>query len=98
MRLPHKSSLAKDLILGWAIFLFLYVLLGVWAGTGKDALAGPSRRTDDIFAGLWFACGALQLGIAIALHKQSRPWLFWIAVTLTILSAGWIFGALLFAS
>jgi hypothetical protein len=90
------EALTKSLILGWAIFFFLYVLLGVWAGTGDGALAGPSTGIDNILAALWFAFGVLQLGAAIVLYKQPRAWLFWIAIILTILSVGWVFGTLLF--
>jgi hypothetical protein len=96
MKQSHESSLSKSLILGWAILFFSYVLLGVWVGTGEDALAGPSTQMDNVFTGLLFAWGASQLAVAIVLRKRPGSWLFWTAAALTVLSVAWLFGPVLF--
>jgi uncharacterized protein (DUF486 family) len=91
MKPSNVNPAVRALFVGWSILFLLYTMLGVWLGTGPYALAGPSTMTDDILSAIWLAFSVLQLVIAIMLNKHFNPWLFWIAVTLAILSAGTIF-------
>jgi uncharacterized membrane-anchored protein len=91
----NERRIAKAVLVGWSVLFFLYTLLGVWVGTGPDALAGPSTLKDDILAGIWLSFSIVQLVIAIILHKHYKPWLFWVAVIFAILSTCTIFGPLL---
>lgn len=90
-----KRPVVSALLIGWATFYLLYALLGVWMGTGKDALAGPSTTGDNIFAVAWLGCAVLQLVAAVALHRQYKRWLFWTAIALAALSVSMVFGPLL---
>ncbi len=91
----NAISVAKALLAGWSALFFLYALLGVWVGTGPDALAGPSALKDNILAGLWLSFSIAQLVIAITLNKHYKPWLFLAAVIFAILSVCMVFGPLL---
>jgi hypothetical protein len=91
MKPTSVTPLVKALFVGWSMTYLIYVVLGVWATTGPYALAGPSTVMDTILGGVWLALSVLQVVAAFALHTHFKPWVFWTAATLTILSVGMVF-------
>jgi hypothetical protein len=66
MEEQHKKPLANVLLIGWSLIYLLYVALGGWLGTGKDALAGPrTSLMDYISSSVWLGLGIVQLVVAI---------------------------------
>jgi hypothetical protein len=83
----NSRQVVRALLISWSIFYFLYALLGVWLGTGKDALAGPhTSSTDYIFAGVWFGLSVLQMAAAVVLNKRPQRWLLRTTITFAVLS------------
>jgi TRAP-type uncharacterized transport system fused permease subunit len=99
----HKKKqdsrpIVKALLIGWSVFYLLYTLLGVWLGTGEDALAGPrTSLADYIFSTVWLSLGVLQLVVTIMLKKYSKRWLWWVAIAFAVLSLGTVIGPPLLA-
>jgi hypothetical protein len=82
------NVVVKALLLAWSIVYLPYAMIVVWAGTGPNALAGPATMAENIFGGVWLLLSILQLSVAIALGRRYRPWLFWVAMFLVVLSVG----------
>jgi hypothetical protein len=87
MEEQHKKPLANVLLIGWSLIYLLYVALGGWLGTGKDALAGPrTSLMDYISSSVWLGLGIVQLVVAIVLSKTSKRWLWWASISFAMLS------------
>jgi hypothetical protein len=94
----NGKHIAKVLLIGWSILYLSYALLGVWIGTGEHALSGPrTSPTDYIFSGVWLSLSILQLVVAIMLNKDSKRWLWWVAVAFAVVSSSLVIGAPLLA-
>lgn len=98
MKPSSLNPIAKILLVGWSVIYLLYAMLGVWLTIGPHALASrtqPDTLGSNILSGIWILLSVLQLVIAITLIKHYRPWLFWIAIGLAVVSAGMLLGPIL---
>ena len=101
MKPQSINPVIKVLLVGWSAVYLLYAMLGVWLTTGPAALDSrtrPDTLGDNIMSGVWILLSVMQLIIAVVLNRHYKPWLFWVAITLAILSAGMFIGPILILS